>query len=97
MNNEENKVQEKINASKAKGVKVKTDKDWQYMRFKLLYIIIFSFNILVGQVDFKAKASKTTLGVNERLQIDFNMNKDGDNFTAPSFENFKVAGGQVNL
>jgi hypothetical protein len=47
----------------------------------------------VGQVDFKAKASKTTLGVNERLQIDFNMNKDGDNFTAPSFENFKVAGG----
>ena len=47
----------------------------------------------MGQVDFKAKASKTTLGVNERLQIDFNMNKDGDNFTAPSFENFKVAGG----
>ena len=63
------------------------------MRFKLLYIIILSFNILVGQVDFKAKASKTTLGVNERLQIDFNMNKDGDNFTAPSFENFKIAGG----
>ena len=63
------------------------------MRFKLLYIIILSFNILVGQVDFKAKASKTTLGVNERLQIDFSMNKDGDNFTAPSFENFKVAGG----
>ena len=28
MNNEENKVQEKINASKSKGVKVKTDKDW---------------------------------------------------------------------
>jgi Ca-activated chloride channel family protein len=28
MNNEEKKVQEKMNASKPKGVKVKTDKDW---------------------------------------------------------------------
>ena len=28
MNNEENKVQEKMNASKAKGIKVETDKDW---------------------------------------------------------------------
>jgi len=28
MNNEENKVQEKMNASKTKGVKIKTDKDW---------------------------------------------------------------------
>lgn len=28
MNNEEKKVQEKMNASKVKGVKVKTDKDW---------------------------------------------------------------------
>ena len=28
MNNEENKVQEKMNASKTKGIKIKTDKDW---------------------------------------------------------------------
>ena len=28
MNNEERKVQDKINAEKAKGAKVKTDKDW---------------------------------------------------------------------
>jgi tetratricopeptide (TPR) repeat protein len=28
MNNEEQKVQEKVNAQKAKGVKVQTDKDW---------------------------------------------------------------------
>ena len=28
MNNEEEKVQEKMNASKTKGIKVKTDKDW---------------------------------------------------------------------
>ena len=28
MNNEEKKVQEKMNATKTKGVKIKTDKDW---------------------------------------------------------------------
>ena len=28
MNNQEQKVQEKMNAQKAKGVKVQTDKDW---------------------------------------------------------------------
>lgn len=28
MNNEEKKVQDKINAEKAKGVKVRTEKDW---------------------------------------------------------------------
>lgn len=49
--------------------------------------------MLSGQVSFRAKASKKTLGINERLQIDFLMNEDGDNFTPPSFENFKVVGG----
>jgi len=28
MNNQEQKVQEKMNAEKVQGVKVKTDKDW---------------------------------------------------------------------
>ena len=46
-----------------------------------------------GQVSFRAKVSKKTLGINERLQIDFLMNEDGDNFTPPSFEKFKVVGG----
>ena len=54
---------------------------------------MLSFNLLSGQVSFRAKVSKKTLGINERLQIDFLMNEDGDNFTPPSFENFKVVGG----
>ena len=49
--------------------------------------------MLSGQVSFRAKVSKKTLGINERLQIDFLMNEDGDNFTPPSFESFKVVGG----
>jgi predicted house-cleaning noncanonical NTP pyrophosphatase (MazG superfamily) len=47
----------------------------------------------VSDVKFEAKVSKKKLGVNERLRIDFVMNKDGDNFNPPSFENFTVVGG----
>jgi hypothetical protein len=46
-----------------------------------------------AQVKFEAKVSKTKLGQNERLRVDFTMNKDGDNFESPDFENFQVIGG----
>lgn len=63
-----------------------------------LRIIILSFflaisTISVAQVKFEAKASKNKLGVNERLRVDFEMNKDGDNFIPPSFKGFTVVGG----
>jgi hypothetical protein len=45
-----------------------------------------------AQVKFEAKVSKKSLGLNERLRIDFEMNKDGDNFTPPDFSNFNVSG-----
>jgi len=48
---------------------------------------------LMAQVQFEAKLSKTTLGLNERLRIDFVMNVDGDNFNPPSFDGFRVVGG----
>jgi hypothetical protein len=43
----------------------------------------------------KPKVSKNSLGLNERLRIDFNMNADGDNFNPPNFEasGFRVVGG----
>ncbi|MFS4415579.1 BatD family protein [Maribacter sp. 2307ULW6-5] len=41
-------------------------------------------------VTFEVKLSKPKLGLNERLQVDFTMNKDGDNFSPPNFEGFKV-------
>lgn len=44
-------------------------------------------------VSFTAKVSKNKLGINERLRVEFTMNKDGDNFTPPSFEGFRVIGG----
>ncbi len=44
-------------------------------------------------VTFDMNLSKEKLGINERLRVDFTMNKDGDNFTPPPFENFKVVMG----
>lgn len=61
----------------------------------ILYILIFIFCSASGfaQVTFDAKVSKKRLGINERLRIDFEMNKDGDNFNPPDFNGFRVVGG----
>ena len=60
-----------------------------------IYIFIFTFvcGTAYSQVTFDAKVSKKRLGVNERLRVDFEMNKDGDNFNPPDFNGFRVVGG----
>ncbi|MCK7589330.1 BatD family protein [Subsaxibacter sp. CAU 1640] len=58
-----------------------------------LLLFLVSTVIASAQIKFEAKLSKNKLGVNERLRVDFEMNKDGDNFNPPSFENFTVIGG----
>lgn len=63
------------------------------MRKYIAALILICFQGLSAQVQFEAKVSKQTLGLNERLRIDFIMNEDGDNFTPPSFEGFRVVGG----
>jgi hypothetical protein len=47
----------------------------------------------LAQVQFEAKVSRNTLGLNERLRVDFIMNVDGDNFVQPNFEGFRVIAG----
>jgi hypothetical protein len=60
---------------------------------RYLFLILLSFQGLLAQVQFEAKVSKTTLGLNERLRIDFVMNIDGDNFSEPSFGGFRIIAG----
>jgi hypothetical protein len=60
---------------------------------RYLILVLISFQSLLAQVQFEAKVSKTTLGLNERLRIDFVMNMDGDNFNQPSFDGFRVIAG----
>lgn len=65
------------------------------MNFKnhILIVALFFATIAGAQVKFEAKLSKSKLGVNERLRIDFEMDRDGDNFVPPSFADFTVVGG----
>lgn len=58
-----------------------------------LFLILVSTGIASAQIKFEAKLSKNKLGINERLRVDFEMNKDGDNFNPPNFDNFNVVGG----
>jgi len=63
---------------------------------KRILILLFLFtNTLFAQVQFEAKVSKNSLGLNERLRVDFTMNADGDNFVPPNFEacGFRVVAG----
>ena len=59
----------------------------------VILVVMMSVGFTQAQVSFVAKASKKTLGINERLRVDFEMNEDGDNFVPPSFKRFNVVGG----
>jgi len=63
------------------------------MKKFIVATVLVVCNSLFAQVQFEAKVSKTSLGLNERLRIDFVMNMDGDNFTQPSFEGFRIIAG----
>jgi hypothetical protein len=56
----------------------------------LLFLALFSKAQDTVEVTFKMLVSKEKLGINERLRVDFTMNKDGDHFSPPDFEGFKV-------
>lgn len=61
-----------------------------------LCISLFPKSSLYAQeeeISFEMKLSKQKLGINERLRVEFTMNKDGDNFNPPPFEGFKVVMG----
>lgn len=59
----------------------------------LLFLGLFAHAQEEDGVTFDMNLSKEKLGINERLRVDFTMNKDGDNFTPPPFEGFNVVMG----
>lgn len=59
----------------------------------MLFLILgttFAYSQDEEAVEFEVILSKEKLGINERLRVEFTMNKDGDNFTPPDFEGFRV-------
>lgn len=59
-----------------------------------LLLLFFTGYIGISQeetaITFEVALSKNKLGINERLRVDFTMNKDGDNFNPPDFLGFNV-------
>ena len=65
---------------------------------KNVFVSVLVMMITTGQsmaqgVSFEAKVSKRSLGLNERLRVDFIMNENGDNFTPPNFSGFRIFSG----
>lgn len=58
--------------------------------FSLLILGMSSYTQNDDTVTFEMNLSKDVLGINERLRVDFTMNRDGDNFVPPDFEGFRV-------
>ncbi|MBG7610922.1 protein BatD [Polaribacter sp. BAL334] len=57
-------------------------------------ISVLSYSIFAQQAELSVSISKNTLGLNERLRIEFSINKQGgDHFTPPKFKEFKVVAG----
>ena len=63
------------------------------MKRILTLICLLVINFSFSQIKFEAEVSKTNLGVNENLRVDFKINKDGDNFNPSLFDGFSVVGG----
>ncbi len=63
------------------------------MKKSLIILFLVFAQAVFAQVEFETKVSKQSLAMNETLRVDFVMNADGDNFTPPSFDGFKVVGG----
>lgn len=63
-------------------------------KLTLLVTVFLSSIMMMAQnnsaVTFEMKLSKPKLGLNERLRVDFVMNRDGDNFNPPDFNGFRV-------
>lgn len=66
------------------------------MKTFVVYIslLVFALQTTHSQVTFKTTVSKEQLGLNERLRIEFSIDRQGgDDFTPPDFVNFKVLAG----
>ena len=55
----------------------------------MLFLAIV-INAQDNAVNFEMNLSKEKLGINERLRVEFTMNKDGDDFSPPDFTGFRV-------
>lgn len=59
-----------------------------------LFLFILTLTISAQQAELNVKVSKNKLGLNQRLRIEFSINKQGgDDFSPPKFDDFRVIQG----
>ncbi|MDP5107004.1 MAG: BatD family protein [Polaribacter sp.] len=59
-----------------------------------IFISLLALSIFAQEAELSVDVSKNKLGLNQRLRIEFSINKQGaDNFAPPSFKDFKVIQG----
>ena len=59
-----------------------------------IFVSILSIALGAQEAKLTTTVSKNKLGLNQRLRVEFSINKQGgDNFTPPRFQNFRVVGG----
>lgn len=67
------------------------------MNFKkhiLFLISIITFSVFGQEAKLSVDVSKNKLGLNQRLRVNYTINKQGgDNFSGPNFKNFTIIGG----
>ncbi len=65
------------------------------MSIKLLFtqLALLMVATMSAQVNFNTSVNKDKIAIDERLKVSFEMDKDGDNFEAPTFEGFRVTSG----
>jgi len=71
---------------------IKKNKPMKKIGFIVFIILVFT-QLSFTQVEFKAELSRTKIGLNENVRINFVMNADGDNLQLPSFDNFRIVSG----
>ena len=78
-----------------KRLKVKNQKLEKTGRMKqMLFLLILLCGLSASaQVSFTAETSRSKLGINERLKVEFIVDADGDNFRPPSFNGLRLIGG----
>ncbi len=63
-------------------------------KYSIFVIYLLLSQITFAQLEFTATTSNTKIGLNQRLRIEFTMDKQGaDNFKLPDMSNFKVVAG----
>ncbi|MDR0228259.1 MAG: BatD family protein [Flavobacteriaceae bacterium] len=63
------------------------------LRYYILFIAFVCAQVAVAQVSFEATVKKDSVPLNKHIEVSFTMNQDSEDFTPPSFKNFRVVKG----